>query len=184
MDKHVLPVIGNMAVDRIEPQDVLRILTPLWTTSPEIIRKLRQRIRAVPPWCEAHGFVDRNVAGENLDGALPSIPRVREHFQALGHSEVAAALETVEGSNASTATKLALRFVVLTAVRSGEARSATWSEIDLKARTWIIPASRMKANAEHRVPLSDAAVAVLEAAKDLDDSSGLLFPSPRKRAES
>ena len=183
MDKHVLPVIGNMAVDRIGPQDVLRILTPLWTTSPEIARKLRQRIRAVLRWCEAHGFVDSNVAGENLDGALPSMPRVREHFRALPYAEVQEALETVDAGKASMAARLCLRFVVLTAARSGEAREAVWTEIDMERRTWTISASRMKANAEHRVPLSDATLAVLEQARDLDDGSDLIFPSPRRRGK-
>ena len=71
-----------------------------------------------------------------------------------------------------------LRFVVLTACRSGEARGATWSEIDLDAREWRIPAARMKTAAEHRIPLSDAAVAVLEAARPLRGSADLVFPSP------
>ena len=67
--------------------------------------------------------------------------------------------------------------LVLTAARSGEARGARWDEIDLEARTWTIPASRMKAGREHRVPLSDAAIEVLRRAKALDDNSGLVFPS-------
>ena len=180
MDKHVFPVLGDMAVDVIGAQDVLRVLTPLWTASPEIGRKVRQRIRAVLRWCEAHGFVDRNVAGEGLDGALPTMPRVRQHFRALPYGEVQGALETLDASPASLAAKYCLRFVALTAVRSGEAREATWTEIDMGRRTWMIPASRMKANAEHRVPLSDAALAVLVKARALDDGSGLLFPSPRR----
>ena len=81
MNKHAFPVIGDMAEDRIGPQDVLRILTPLWTTNPEIARKLSQRIRTVLR-CEAHASVDKNVGGDNLDGALPTMPRVREHFRA------------------------------------------------------------------------------------------------------
>ena len=183
MNKHVLPVIGSMRVDQIGPQDILRILTPLWTSSPEIARKLRQRIRHVLRWAMAHGFISSNPAGEQLDGALPSMPRVREHFRALPYGEVQAALETVDASPASLAAKLALRFVVLTAVRSGEAREATWIEIDMERRTWTISPARMKANTEHRVPLSDAAVAVLERARALDDGSGLLFPSPRRRGK-
>ena len=181
MSKHVLPVIGSMRVDEIGPQDVLRILTPLWTSSPEIGRKLRQRIRHVMQWAMAHGFISSNPAGEQLDGALPTMPRVKEHFRALPYRDVPAALATIDGSAASMAAKFCLRFVVLTAVRSGEAREANWAEIDLEARTWTIPAGRMKANAEHRVPLSDAAVAVLEQARILDDGSGLVFPSPRRR---
>ena len=181
MDKHVLPMIGSMRVDAIGPQDVLRILAPMWTANPEIARKLRQRIRHVLRWAMSMGFIASNPAGEQLDGALPTMPRVKEHFRALPYQEVGAALETVDGGKASMAAKLALRFVVLTAVRSGEARGATWSEIDLEAQTWTIPSARMKASSEHRVPLSDAALAVLEKAQALDDGSGLVFPSPRKK---
>ncbi len=183
MTKHAYPKIGSMPVDRIGPQDVLRVLSPLWTSKPEIARKLRQRIRAVLRWCEANGYVDRNAAGEVLDGALPTMPRVREHFRALPYAEIQEALETVDAGKAGMSARLCLRFVVLTAVRSGEARFSQWSEIDLERRTWTIPAARMKANAEHRVPLSDAALAVLEDARALDDGSGLVFPSPRRRGK-
>ena len=134
MAKHAFPVIGDTPVDRIEAQDVLRILTPIWTEKPEIARKLRQRIRLVLKWCESHGFTSRNVTGEGLAGALPAMPRVRSHFRALPYAEVRASLETVETSPASLAAKQCLKFLV-NAVRSGEARGATWAEIDLEKRT-------------------------------------------------
>ena len=108
------------------------------------------------------------------------MPKLKAHFRALPYREVAGALDTVEASGASMAAKLCLRFVVLTASRSGEARAATWAEIDMDAREWRIPAERMKGGVEHRVPLSDAAVAVLEQARMLDDESGVVFPSPMK----
>ena len=184
MKKHVLPAIGDLRVDRIGREDVLRILTPIWTTKPEVARKQRNRIRAVLSWCQAHGFIEHNVAGEMIDGALPAMPAVKEHFRALPYQEVSAALETVEVSGASLAAKLCFRFLVLTATRSGEARGAAWSEIDLKAKEWRISASRMKAGAEHRVPLPDAALAVLEQAQILQDGSDLIFPSSVKRATS
>ena len=93
------------------------------------------------------------------------------------------ALETVDASNASPASKLCLRFLVLTAARSGEARAATWDEIDRDAATWTIPGERMKAGAEHRVPLSGQALDVLARAGALDDGSGLVFPSPLRQGE-
>lgn len=107
--------------------------------------------------------------------------RLKQHLRALPYAEVGAALETVQGD---TAARLCLQLVILTAVRSGEARAATWDEIDIEARTWTIPATRMKAGAEHRVPLSDAAVAVLDKARVLADGSPLVFPSPMKRGHS
>ena len=180
MAKRVLPVLGDMRVDTIGRQDVLRILTPIWTTRPEIARKLRSRIRAVLAWAQAHGHVEHNVAGEAIDGALPSMPAVKAHFRALPHQAVGEALETIETSRASVSAKACLRFVVLTACRSSEARLATWDEIDLEAGTWRVPASRMKSGAEHRVALSDAVLKVLESVRPLRDRSDLVFPSPTR----
>ena len=102
------------------------------------------------------------------------MPHLNVHLRA---GEVAAALETVEACEASLAAELCLRFLILTAARSGEARGATWNEIHEDAREWRIPDTRMKSGVEHRVPLSDAAVAVLEQARPLRDGSRLLFPS-------
>ena len=102
----------------------------------------------------AHGFIESNPAGEVIEGALPPMPKVRAHHRALPYQEVGAALETVEASQASLAAKLCFRFLVFTAARSGEARGATWDEIDLQGKVWRIPAQRMKAGMEHRVPLS------------------------------
>ena len=182
--RHAYPVIGDMSVDRIRREDVLRTLTPIWTRRPETARRVRQRMRAVLRWCWAHGYVSENVAGEGIDGALPKMPAVRQHFRALPYAEVATALQTVEASRASKAAKLCLRFLALTAARSGEARGATWAEVDAEAREWRIPGDRMKRGAEHRVPLSDAALVVLERARTLDDGSGLIFPSALKPGRS
>ena len=106
------------------------------------------------------------------------MPAVKAHFRALPYHEVTAALETVDGSKASKAAKLCHRFLILTAARSGEARGATWAEVGIEAKERRIPGERMKGGREHRVPLSDAALAVLERARGVDDGSGLIFPSP------
>ncbi len=181
LELYAFPTIGALGVDRIERRDVLAVLTPIWASKPETARRVRQRIRTVLKWAQVHDFVEHNAAGEGIDGALPAMPRLRAHFRALAYAEVPAALETVEASPASMAAKACLRFLVLTAARSGEARGATWAEIDLEAREWRIPAERMKGGVEHRVPLSDAALAVLTVAARLrDESGGVVFPSPRK----
>ena len=127
-------------------------------------------------WCEPHGYVEQNVGGEGIEGALPAMPAVKAHFRALPYQEVAAALETVDGSKAGKAAKLCLRFLILTAARSGAARAATWAEVDFEAKEWRIPGERMKGGREHRVPLSDAVLAVLERVRGVD-GSGLIFPS-------
>ncbi len=179
--KHVYPRIGNKRVDLVTREDVLRILALVWSTIPEGARRVRQFMRTTFRWCQAHGYMENNPAGEAIDGALPTMPAVKEHYRALPYAEVTAALRKVEGTGASMAAKFCLRFAVLTAVRSGEARGVTWDEVDLDAREWRIPADRMKMKTAHVVPLSDAAVAVLEQARILNDGSGLVFPSPVKR---
>ena len=96
----------------------------------------------------------------------------------MPYPEIIEALETVEASHASLAAKQCLRFLVQMAARSGEARGATWNEIDKDAREWRIPAQRMKGGVQYRVPLSGPSLAVLERASQLRDDSGLVFPSP------
>ena len=181
LERYAFPAIGKMPLDRIERRDVLGILTPIWTAKPETARRVRQRIRTVLKWAMAHEFVEHNAAGEGIDGALPVMRRFKAHHRALPYAEIPAALETIDASTAGMAAKLCLRFLILTAARSGEARGATWAELDLDNRLWTIPAARMKGGAEHRVPLSDAALAVLHEALPLGDDNGLVFPSPRRR---
>ena len=181
LERYAFPTIGKMSLDRITRRDVLAVLTPIWSAKPETARRVRQRIRTVLKWGQAHGYVEHNAAGDGIDGALPPMPRVKAHFRALPYAEIPAALETIDGSSAGLAAKLCMRFVILTATRSGEARGATWHEIDMDAREWRISANRMKAGAEHRVPLSDAALAVLHEAAPLRGDDDLIFPSSRKR---
>ncbi len=181
LKRHALPILGNMRVNDISRDDVLRILKPIWTTKPETGRKVRRRIRAIFEWAQAHGYVEHNVAGEVINGALPPMPAVQSHFRALPYRDMPEALKTIAASSASLAVQLCFRFTVLTAVRSQEARLAVWPEIDLENRIWRIPGERMKTGGEHRVPLSAAAIEVLDNARVLPDSSDWVFPSPTKR---
>ena len=180
LERHALPVLGHMKVHRIRRSDVLAVLEPIWTVRPETARRVRQRIRTVLRWCEAHDYCTSNAAGDALNGALPPMPLVKSHFRALPYREVTEALETVDASDASLVAKLCLRFLVLTAARSGETRGATWDEIDEEAREWRLPAERMKGRVPHRVPLSEAALTVLDQANLLRDGSRLVFPSPTR----
>ena len=181
LERYVFPPLGDMRLDAIGQADVLRILTPIWTGKPELARKIRQRIRAVLSWGQAHGHIEHNVAGEAISAALPVMPKVKAHLRAMPYRKVGAAMEVIEGSRASLSAKTCLRLVILTAVRSGEARLATWAEIDFEAKEWRIPGERMKAGREHRVPLSEAALDGLERIKKLNDGFGVVFPSPLKR---
>ena len=176
--KFILPYIGQRRINTITTADVLVFLVPLTVKVPPTGAKVKAAMNQVFKWAIAQGYRTDNPADANINQALPRMT-TREHFKALPHSQVGAALQTVRDSTAWAGTKLAFEFLVLTAARSGEVRNADWSEIDLDTGTWTVPASRMKAGREHRVPLSDAALDVLEAARILSSGEGLIFPSLR-----
>ena len=155
LERHAFPILGNMRVDRIGREDVLRVLTPLWTSKPEQARKLRRpnpRHARMVPGARSHRTQHRR-RGHRRCPAGPA-GRSRSTSALCPYRDVAAALATVEASRASLPPKLCLWFTVLTAARSGEARGATWTEIDLEAREWRIPANRMKSGCRApRAPL-------------------------------
>lgn len=132
-------------------------------------------------WAVAQGYRRDNPAGDAIGAALPKHGVVRKHQRALPHGEVAAAIAMIRGTDAYRATVLAFEFLVLTAARSGEVREARWDEVDLDAATWAIPADRAKMKREHRVPLSSRALAVLSETLQLQDGTGLVFPSTTGR---
>ena len=180
---YAYPAIGAKPVSEIGPQDVMGVLLPHWNDKRETMRRVKQRIQAVMRWAVAQGFrTDDPVAA--IAAALPKNGATRTNFRALPHGEVAEAIAGVRASQAAITSKLAFEFLVLTAARSGEVRLATWAEIDMATATWTIPAERMKAGKEHRVPLSGRAIAVLHEAAEIADGSGLVFPSVRGRAMS
>ena len=134
MECHAFNRLGSMLVTKIQREDVLAVLVPLWTDKPETGRRIRRNIKTVLGWCQANGFITVNFAGDQIDGALHVWRRSKEHFRAMPYGEVSDALDIIAESKASTVSKLCLRLVVLTAVRSGEARLARWSEMDMKKR--------------------------------------------------
>ena len=180
LERNAIPTLGSTPINHIDRRGVLQVLTPIWTTKPETARRVRQRTRTVFRWAMAHGFLEVNPAGEAIDGALPRMPKIKAHLRSLPYQEVGKAIQIVDASQASLSAKLCFRFLVLTAARSGEARGATWDEIDLQTHVWRIPSERMKAGTEHRVPLSRQAVDVLEEACILREGTGLVFPSVQK----
>lgn len=185
LDTYALPVLGPKRVADIAVQDVLRVLEPIWSTKTETASRLRGRIENVLSWATVAGYRTGDNPARwkgNLAELLPKAAKVAtvENQPALKLADVSrwwAALALREGMAAR-----ALAFVVLTACRSGEARGATWAEIDLggddRGAVWTIPASRMKAGREHRVPLSEAAVAVLRGLPRLEGSDFVFF-APR-----
>lgn len=172
-----------LRVDKIETTDILETLKPIWNEKPETASRLRGRIERVLEAAKAKGF----RTGENparwkghLDHVLPKRRKLtRGHHAALPFADVPAFIGELRCRTGAAA--LALEFAILTAARSGEVRGATWSEIDLKAKLWTVPAERMKAGRVHRVPLCDRAVAILENLQVLSDGGGgsLVFPGPK-----
>ena len=181
MRDYVLPRLARKRVDAVTTADVMAVLLPIWSTKRETARRVRQRIGAVMKWAVAQGYRDDNPAGDAIAAALPKTAVRQQHMRALPHAEVGAALARVKGSGAYRGTMLAFEFLVLTAARSGEVRNARWEQIDRDGAVWTIPAERMKAGREHRVPLSPRALGVLDGAAELFDGQGLVFPSPTGR---
>ena len=169
LERHVFPAIGQKPLNKVSRLDVLDVLlrgkARLWSTRPSTARRIRQRIRQVLGWGCAHGLYTINFAGDVIDAALPDNLPPERSYRAMSYQEVGEALELVRESETPLSVKLAFELLVLTAVRSGEAREATWDEIDLRRKVWTIPVERMKSGREHRIPLSDAAIAVLERVK-------------------
>lgn len=176
------PHIGSLDVGDIGQPEVMRVLEPIWRNKTETATRLRGRIEQILDWATVRG----HRAGDNparwrghLDKLLP---RPSKFAKVVHHPAVPVAdapdivhkIQLAEGMGAK-----ALLFQVLTAARSGEVRGATWSEIDLDAAVWSVPAKRMKAKRPHRVPLSNQAVALLKSLYQYEDCD-LLFPSTRK----
>jgi integrase len=160
---YAFPVLGRMRVDQIDGPIVRDALLPIWLEKPETARRVRQRIGAVLDWCYAKGLRPSEAPMRSIGKGLPRQPKRDRHFASMPYENVPALMAKL--SEADSNGRLALRFAILTACRSGEVRGATWEEIDEDAATWTVPAKRMKAGKAHIVPLSEAALAVLERAK-------------------
>lgn len=184
LDQHAYPVIGDLYVRDIDLPHVLDVLRPIWTTTNETASRLRGRIEAILDWATVHKYRDGLNPARwkgHLDKLLPKPSKVAkvDHHKALPVGEVGTFMQRLRQTGGMGA--LALEFAILTAARSGEVRGATLAEIDRAAKVWTVPADRMKAGKEHRVPLSDAALDVIDRAAALPRLTGtdLLFPAPR-----
>ena len=162
LQTHAFPTIGKMPVDKVTPANVRDLLLPIWLTRPETARRVMQRIGTVLDLAHTKGYRGSEAPMRAIGRGLPRQPKRDRHHAALPYSEVASLMHKLAACD--TSGRLALRFLTLTAARSGEVRKATWEEIDIAAATWTVPASRMKAGRQHVVPLSQAALDVLAAA--------------------
>ena len=164
LERYAFPRIGAMPVSDVTSADVLEVLVSIWHTKPSTARSVLQRIRSVLDWAVAMEFRGDNPC-DRLRSVLGPQNHVVEHMRALPHREVAAAIRTVRASGAPPPAPLAFEFLVLTAARWSEVRWAAWAEIDPTERVWTVPATRMKAKREHRVPLCRRALQVLDEAR-------------------
>ncbi len=181
-ETYAYPAMGSVLVHEITQAHVLLVVQPIWKTKTATATRLRGRIEQVLAWAAAAGLRQGDNPARwdgHLDQLLaaPSKITKAKHHPAVPIDDVPAfvqALRQREGISPK-----ALEFVILTAARSGEVRGATWAEIDLEAAVWTVPAERMKAGREHRVPLNRAALQLVKSLPRIEDVQGFLFPAPR-----
>lgn len=185
MRDYVFPAIGSTLVDRVTLEDVLTILRPIWYEKKEVASRVRGRIGVILSFAASKGFrPDDNItrARGPIDFELPAHSKgdVQNH-DSMAYGDLPAFMTELRANKKGFAPR-ALEFLILTAARTGEALGATWGEVDLPNKVWNIPAARMKMKRDHLVPLSDAAVALIQGLQR-EIGNPYLFPSPHKQNE-
>ena len=177
--QYVLPELGDRRVDEIATPDILRVLSPIWLAKPVTALRILQRIGTVLDWAKASGYRSGENPVDGVKRGLPKQPERQGHHAAMPYAEVPAFIARLKTSTVGAIAKLAFEFMVLTAGRTNEVLGARWDEVDLEARTWTVPGTRMKSGKHHRVPLSPRAVEVLRQAKQFAGNSPYVFPGQR-----
>jgi integrase len=183
LESYVYPFIGDLDVKNIEVSDVVNVLNRIWQEKPETASRVRGRIEAILDYSSALKFRTGDNPARwkgNLDHILAKHNRVKaqQHYEALDYNKITELMELLSKREGVSAR--ALEFTILTATRSGETRGARWEEIDFEKSLWIIPAIRMKAEKEHRIPLCDKAMSILEAMKETSTCE-YIFESQTKK---
>jgi integrase len=176
LTNYAFPAFGDRRVDQIDTPEILKALSPIWLTKQETARRVRQRIGTVLDWAKAAGHRAGDNPVDEISKALPRQSELKSHHAALPYVEVPAFIQQLHGEGEPTIVDLAFEFLVLTAARTNEVLEAKWSEIDLEQAAWMVPASRMKAGREHRVPLAPRCIELLSLAKVLSAGSEFIFP--------
>lgn len=175
LETYAYPFIGDCRVNEIEGPQIRKALLPIWLSKPETARRVRQRIGAVLDWAYVNGFRESEAPLRSLSKGLPRQPKDDGHFAAMSYTDIPAFITKLR--ERSSVGRLAMEVLILTAVRSGEIRGATWGEIDLDKAIWTIPASRMKMGRPHSVPLAAQVIEALERAKAFSaPCTDLVFP--------
>ncbi|MBX3593783.1 site-specific integrase [Sphingomonas sp.] len=181
LENHIFPAFGKRPVDQVTSVMVRDALSPIWLSIPETARRILQRIGTVLDYSHIEGWCPHEAALRSVTKGLPRQPTEEGHFAAMPYAEVPALVRCLNDLP-ETAGRDALLFTLFNAVRSGETRLAVWPEFDLTARIWSIPAARMKMKKPHVVPLSSAALAILERRWRIrTDDEGLVFSTDGKR---
>lgn len=177
LEGHIFPALGDVALDKVTSVMVRDALAPIWLTIPETARRIFQRIRTVLDYAHIEGWCAHEASLRSVSRGLPRQPAIESHFVSLHYADVPALMKEL-AALLEKAGREALLFTIYNAVRSGEVRFAKWSEIDMEAGTWSIPAARMKMKKEHVVPLAPAALAILKRRWPLRSADdGLVFSS-------
>jgi integrase len=182
LDTYTGKVLGPLNVAAIDTALVLRVLEPIWRSKTETASRLRGRIESVLDWATVRGFRHGDNPARwkgHLSELLPKRSKVArvKHHPALPYPQIGEFMEQLRAQDGIAASALA--FAILTAARSGEVRGATWDEIDLAGKTWTVPAERMKAGRAHRVPLSESALAIVNA-MDSQRLGSHVFPGAKE----
>lgn len=177
---YMFPTIEKVRVDQVDSPLIRDALAPIWLVKPETAKRVHQRVASVLDFAQSKGWRTGDAPTRSVLKGLPRQKISGRHFASMPFADVPELMRHLRACE-RTAGRGALQFAILTAARSGEVRGATWAEIDLVARTWSVPAARMKAHREHVVPLSDSVIHLLEHFRPLagGEMEAPLFPAPR-----
>lgn len=180
LENYAFPALGDRLVSEIEGPAIRDVLASIWLSKPETARRVRQRIGTVLDWSYAKGYRPTEAPMRSLSKGLPRQPKKDCHFAAMPFAEVPQFIAALR--ERTSAGRLALEALILTAARSGEIRGASWSELDFDRCLWTIPAERMKMARPHIVPLATQALAVFHRVEAIrSPSSDLVFPGLKSK---
>ena len=180
LETYIFPKIGNRKVDSLKAKDFADALQPIWLDKAETASRIKKRCNTVMDWCAAQELIGANPVSV-VTKLLPKQPSSQDrvkHQPSMPWEDVPDFIEGIIRAGKPSLSKSMLEFLILTAARSGEVRAMTWEEVDLNSAIWTVPADRMKAGKEHRVPLSNRAIKILQDQKKADKHKSLVFPSP------
>lgn len=183
LEAYTFPVFGDLPLGAVETGHILQALEPIWTVKPETASRVRGRIESVLDWAAARGYRGRDNPARwrgHLQSLLPRVEKLKRvrHHPSLPYAELGAFVSDLRGRGGMAAR--ALELAILTGARTSEVIGATWNEIDLTTAVWTVPVERMKGGREHRVPLSDQGLAILETMAQEGGQEGFVFHGARK----